>query len=190
VCDKTYHDFLKLIEENADYPWFWVAVTKTFYFTGMRRRQLIALRWSDVSFENQTILLSVDGSKTRREWVIPIVEELLKELQQLKSYTENIAGQIQSKYIFDYITLCQAVQPLTGARVTRFYTELSKELAEGSDRVTPHCFRHTFATKLASGENPDLKSIQYLLGHTNIQTTLEYVEPDMQQMRMLVKEKI
>jgi site-specific recombinase XerD len=50
--------------------------------------------------------------------------------------------------------------------------------------VSTHRLRHTMATNLATGLNPDLKSLQYLLGHTNLATTLEYVTPEMSQLRM------
>lgn len=42
------------------------------------------------------------------------------------------------------------------------------------------------ATKLAQGQQPDLKSFQYLLGHTRLRTTLEYVEPEMGQLRSVL----
>ena len=47
--------------------WFWLAVVRTFYFTGMRKRQLLGLVWDDIDFSAKTIRLGADSSKTRRE---------------------------------------------------------------------------------------------------------------------------
>jgi len=50
--------------------------------------------------------------------------------------------------------------------------------------ISAHRLRHTMATDLARGLNPDLKSLQYLLGHSNLSTPLEYASPEMAQLRM------
>ena len=51
--------------------------------------------------------------------------------------------------------------------------------------ITPHRLRHTMATELASSK--DIRTLQQLLGHTNIHTTMQYVHPDMDRMRGLLK---
>ena len=53
--------------------------------------------------------------------------------------------------------------------------------------ISPHRFRHSTATSLANESGSNLKALQQYLGHTSMQTTLEYVHPDLAQMRDLVE---
>src|SRR5258706_11495129 len=69
--------------------WFWVTVLRTLRYTGMRRRQLLSMIWGDINFEKQTIRLRADGSKTRREWEIPIANALADDLRRLRANTES-----------------------------------------------------------------------------------------------------
>ncbi len=52
-------------------------------------------------------------------------------------------------------------------------------------RISPHRLRHTMATELAASK--DIRTLQELLGHTNISTTMQYVHPDMDRMRSLLE---
>ena len=66
----------------------------------------------------------------------------------------------------------------------RFFHQL-REAEPDVRRLSPHCCRHTFATlSLASGAN--LRTVQQLLGHTNIGTTARYTHPDLLSMRQAV----
>jgi len=64
---------------------------------------------------------------------------------------------------------------LDGEQVARFFRKLSNL---SGVKISAHRLRHTMATAVAqSGENPDIKSLQYILGHVDVRTTMEYVEP-------------
>lgn len=52
-------------------------------------------------------------------------------------------------------------------------------------RISPHRLRHTMATELAASK--DIRTLQELLGHTNISTTMQYIHPDMNRMRSLLE---
>ena len=163
--------------------WFWLTVFKTLYYTGMRRRQLCALRWRDIDFDRKTILLSVEGSKTAREWEIPIPAQCEKELIDLKRESEARHVGLEKCQVF-WVQLFETSyvgRELSPTQLTHAFGRLSDHLGIA---VSPHKLRHTMATDLASGPNPDLKSLQYLLGHTNLATTLEYVNPEMSQLRV------
>jgi integrase len=137
-----------------------------------------------LDFGKRTILLTVEGSKTKREWVIPMPDELREDLLYLRQKT-------------------MAKAPLMGQQVFRIQlfnarfagTEMSPEQAGGAfkklsqvlgERITPHRLRHTMATELAQGEYPDLRSLQYLLGHTDLRMTMEYINPEMRQIESLL----
>jgi len=184
---------LKALRNNGEaglkiHPaWFWAIVVKTFYYTGIRRRQLIELTWKDIDLNEATIHLRAESSKTHREWFIPIAQPLVPELENLHLLTTD---QLQRpprgrEQVFN-VTLFHSrfkgtvttVDQLTGT-----FERLSKAT---NIRITPHRLRHTMATELAASK--DIRTLQQLLGHTNIHTTMQYVHPDMDRMRGLLDE--
>jgi integrase len=178
---------------NALCPrWFWRIAVKTLYYTGMRRRQLVSLRWRDINFEKAEILLRYEGSKTRRQWEIPIPEPLAPELRRLQSRTLEQRGLTDATTLLDdqvfNVTLFykryRGVR-MTEAQLTGFFKRLTN--AAGV-QVSAHRMRHTLATELTRGENRDIKAVQDLLGHTDIRTTLLYVHTDTAQMRRLFED--
>ena len=70
---------------------------------------------------------------------------------------------------------------MTVDQLSGTFERLSKTLGI---RITPHRLRHTMATELAARK--DIRTLQQLLGHTDIQTTMQYVHPDMDRMRNLL----
>lgn len=63
--------------------WFWIAVLDTLRYTGMRVNQLMHVRLMDINLDENWIELRLDGSKTHREWRVPIVGPLKPQLQNL-----------------------------------------------------------------------------------------------------------
>lgn len=180
---------------NTLYPrWFWRIVVLTLYYTGMRRRQLVALCWRDIDFEKAEILLRYEGSKTRREWEIPIAEGLMPELLILRERTLRHRQGHDRRQPTDYRTIDQDQV----FNVTLFYkryrgTRLTTDQVSGFFRrltnasgvaVSAHRMRHTVATELTRGDRPNVKAVAALLGHTDIRTTLRYVYTDTAQMRV------
>ena len=170
---------------NTRPAWFWAIVVKTFYYTGIRRRQLVELQWEDINFEEATIHLRAASSKTHREWFIPIAEPLLPELENLLLLTtDQIQREPEGEEQVFNVTLFH--ERFKGARMTvdqlsSTFERLSKAL---KIRITPHRLRHTMATELAARK--DIRTLQQLLGHTDIQTTMQYVHPDIDRMRNLL----
>ena len=169
--------------------WFWRIVFRTLYYTGMRRRQLVTLCWRDVDLEAAEIHLRCEGSKTRREWTIPIPKSLWGDLFKLRERTLVERGiedakRLRQIQVFNVTTFYARYRgtEMTEAQVTGFF----KRLTDISGiQVSAHRLRHTLATELTRGENRDLKAVQDLLGHTDIRTTLRYVHTDIGQMRRL-----
>ena len=67
--------------------------------------------------------------------------------------------------------------------LARFFVKTSKKT---NFAVSSHRFRHTFATKLANNGQTSIKTVQSLLGHRSVHTTLGYVHPSMDDMRRAV----
>lgn len=197
---KTIVDF---IEKIPDYPgpgqtghvafmpgWFWLALFKTLYFTGMRRRQLVNLRWKDINFNTGVMRLSLDGSKTNQEWSIPMLPTLDEQLQIVYGKTLEITSATEVDLMNRQVFAIGLFNPKYHAtnslgeiyedQISGFFGRLSKHLGF---RITAHGMRHTFATELMRAPNPDIKAIQELLGHSHIRMTLQYMETNMQQLR-------
>ena len=169
--------------------WFWLAVIYCFYYTGMRRRQLMNLRLRDIDFTNQTILLNYQGSKTRREWTIPMHSELSRHLRYLVEKTEVVIKRRlrADDFIFDVTRfndryVCNRDGGMQPEAITGFFKRLTKK---SGVTVGAHRFRHTFATALCNPTDnspPDIFAAQKILGHTNLQTTRGYVQTSMSRM--------
>ncbi|HHC71613.1 MAG TPA: site-specific integrase, partial [Thiotrichales bacterium] len=98
---------LSRTDEPLKPGWFWITVLRTLYYTGIRRRQLVHLRWSHVDFDKEILHLMAGGSKTRREWDVPIVPELMESLLELRDRTlrkcnaRHISGLISGLQVFN-----------------------------------------------------------------------------------------
>ena len=177
-------------EENTLSPgWFWIIVIRTFYYTGMRRRQLAGLTFKDLDLKQQTILLSSDHSKTLKQWTIPINHELIPDLYFLKARNHEIFGHedkdIASQQVFNitYFNQKYTGNFLTINQISGFFRNLSKKIGA---KCSPHRFRHKIATELTNNQT-NIKVVQELLGHRDVKTTLGYVHSDMTQMRKAVE---
>ncbi len=171
-CDGT---------DKFEPAWFWLIVFKTLLNTGMRTQQLVTLRWRDINFDRGTILLSYVGSKSHREWLIPIPRRINDDLRYLaemsRKYTHKTLMQLRNEQVFriQLFNEAYAGSEMTPTQVFGFFRRLSKVMRV---KISPHRLRHTFATRLAALPGVDLQILQYLLGHTDIRVTLEYVHPD------------
>lgn len=159
--------------------WFWAITLKTFYYTGIRRRQLVGLQIKDVDLESMLMHLSARHAKNQVERNIPISLYLERDLRDLIQRHHLLRSQPEDQ-LFNVTLFYERYKGprMTVGQVAGFFTRLSRVL---DHKVSAHRFRHTFGTQLA--KNEDLKTVQELLGHTDINSTLEYIHPDMEQHR-------
>ena len=181
---------LESSENTLNPSWFWITVIRTFYYTGIRRRQLIGLTWSDIDFEKHTILLQSKYSKTLREWVIPLHDDIYEELRTLKKKNQLKLGKSNNTVLKDAqvfnVTLFNSRyhgKKMTKEQLSGFFKNLSRKT---KIKCSAHRFRHRLATDLVN-QKGNIKDVQYLLGHSNIKTTLGYVSTDLHQMRTTLK---
>ncbi len=163
---------------NALWPaWYWLAVLDAFRYTGMRLNQLLHIRLGDIDLREGYLDLCLEGSKTHREWRVPVVSALKPRLHHLIAKSTKL-GAGKDDYLFDVnrILLNRHV-PRDAAQAhqqTRsFFRRLSKECGFA---VSPHRFRHTLATELMKSPERNLQLVKDLLGHRSVSTTMEYVE--------------
>jgi integrase len=170
---------------------FWLALVKTMYYTGMRMRQVVGLRWDDIDFHESTILLRSDTSKTLKQWTIPLPPQLRGCLVDLHHQTAQLRrSEFASKQVFCLPLFSQwhknfATKEMNTDNVANFFKRFNKSLPKGSPRISAHRIRHTTGTQLAK-KVKNIKVVQTQLGHSSINTTLQYVSVDIDDMREAV----
>ncbi|MBL6877909.1 MAG: tyrosine recombinase, partial [Flavobacteriaceae bacterium] len=148
-----------------------LAIIELLYGCGIRVSELVDLKISDLFFEENFIKVTGKGNKQR---LIPI-GNITKNKVAL--YIENSRNKIKVNRSFkDHVFLNRRGNKLTRAMI---FT-ITKQLAEKSNfnkSISPHTFRHSFATHLLEN-GADLRTIQQLLGHESITTTEIYMHLD------------
>ncbi|WP_049722461.1 tyrosine-type recombinase/integrase [Gilvimarinus polysaccharolyticus] len=184
-------------DKDAPHPaWFWLIVIRFLYFTGVRRRQIVAIEFQDLDIKNHTLTCSYRGSKTYREWVIPLADELIPDLEYLMRRTSDVIGRElrEGDKLFNVCWFYHRYKPdpnnpraMRREQVTGFMRRLSNKVEV---RVGAHRIRHTTATVLCNPKDetqePDIFAVQRLLGHTQLSTTRNYVETKVGRIRTQV----
>ncbi|NNE27633.1 MAG: tyrosine recombinase XerD [Saprospiraceae bacterium] len=152
------------------------AMIETLYACGLRVSELINLKLSE--FYPDIEYIKVLG-KNNKERIIPIAKEAIRQNQiYIDHYRSN--QKIQDGFE-DYVYLNRRGKPLTRVMVFTIIKNLAA-LAGIKKKVSPHTFRHSFATHLVEG-GADLRAVQDMLGHESILTTEFYTHVDRQYLR-------
>jgi len=152
------------------------AMLETLYGCGLRVSELINLKQSDVFMEENFIRVIGKGNKQR---LVPISNHTLKFIQ---IYSHEIRKhQPVQKGFEDYLFLNRRGKNLTRVMVFTILKNLVQK-AGIKKNISPHTFRHSFATHLLKN-GADLRSIQLMLGHESITTTEIYTHLDDQLIR-------
>ena len=142
------------------------AMLETLYSCGLRVSELITLKISDIYVDEGFIKVEGKGSKQR---LVPISKLALKEIQNYM-LTRN---EINIKKGYEDI-LFQTKRGKGLSRITVFHViKTQAELAGIKKNISPHTFRHSFATHLLE-RGANLRAIQQMLGHEKITTTEIY----------------
>tara|TARA_B110000003_G_scaffold227922_1_gene229312 strand:+ start:2032 stop:2919 length:888 start_codon:yes stop_codon:yes gene_type:complete len=145
-----------------------------FYFTGVRRIELITLKDSDVNLESLTLKIMGKRSKER---IIPILPKLKNAIISFKKTKLNFFGQTSSDYLF----ISKSGKQLSEKFVYRTVNEYFK-LVSPKIKKAPHVLRHSFATHLIN-EGADLNSVKELLGHSSLSATQVYSHTSMERIK-------
>ena len=181
---KERHELTKALSSHRLGVAFYLLVV-----TGMRKGELLALKWDDIDFRNKMINVSksskrirvfknrepagyenVEGNtkteKGRR--IIPMLDKTVAMMKyhMAKQNIEKVkAKQYQDK---QYVFCSRQGKVISGRNFNKYFYKFLAD--NGIDKITPHGLRHTFAT--AGLENGiELKSMQELLGHSSINVT-------------------
>ncbi len=156
------------------------SIIETLYGCGLRVSELITLKLSDLFFEEGFIKITGKGNKQR---FVPIGEYTQKYINIYKDdvriHQKIAAGQE------DILYLNRRGNPLTRAMIFTITRQLAKK-AGIDKKISPHTFRHSFATHLLEN-GADLRSIQQMLGHESITTTEIYVHANHSHLREVME---
>lgn len=156
-----------------------IAVIELLFSTGMRISELCSLKVHDVNLQDGIVLIYGKGSKER---CMHIGND--KVLSVLSEYKQEYSDEIQScKYFF----VNQSGRLLSDQSVRRMIHKYS-DLGAIELHITPHMFRHTFATCLLEAD-VDIRYIQEMLGHSSINITEIYTHVAMSKKRDILTTK-
>jgi len=133
------------------------------YETGIRRAELVGLR--EASADLSSLTLKVRG-KRDKERLIPIESELAHNISDYIALKRQTVGET------DWLFVNRKGEPMRPEGVNYVVKKYMTSLSD-ADRISPHVFRHSFATHILS-QGGDLVAIKQLLGHENLATTEVY----------------
>lgn len=159
------------------------AIIEMLYSCGLRVSELVELRVEDIDFEENLVRVMGKGGKQR---FVPL-GDLAR--QRLETYmVDRVEVEAADRESASIIFLNRRGRKLT--RVMIFTLIRQAVAAAGIDKaVSPHSFRHSFATHLLMG-GADIRQVQELLGHSDITTTEIYTHLDFNHLRKTVEEHL
>lgn len=146
------------------------SIMELLYATGIRVGELTSLTMNNINIAGDTI--KVEG-KGRKERIVPVGRPAMKALIE---YLEARPQKAQKK-----VFLNKYGKPLTDRSVERLVDKYGKKAGIGRP-ITPHTFRHSFATHMLD-RGADLRTVQELLGHERITTTQVYTHLTVERLR-------
>ena len=142
------------------------AMLETLYSCGLRVSELVSLKLSDLFFDDGYIRVTGKGSKQR---LVPVSDEARKRIEQYLAQRRTMKVEPGSA---EYVFLNQ-----NGRRLSRvmIFTIIRQAAARAgiTKTISPHTFRHSFATHLLAG-GASIRQVQEMLGHESIATTEIY----------------
>ena len=147
------------------------AILETLYACGLRVSELVSLKLSDLYFKEGYILVTGKGNKQR---FVPIAASTQKFINIYKDEI-RVHQKPQAGYS-DILFLNRRGKSLTRAMIFTIVRNQTQE-AGIRKKISPHTFRHSFATHLLEN-GADLRAIQQMLGHESITTTEIYMHVD------------
>lgn len=157
------------------------AMLETLYSSGLRVSELVDLKLSHVYFDLGFLRIIGKGNKER---LVPIGRDALKFI---RIYTEEVRVHVPvKKGNENYVFLNRRGAKLSRVMVFTIIKNLAEEIGLKKS-ISPHTFRHSFATHLIEG-GADLRAVQEMLGHESITTTEIYTHLDREYLRQVIQE--
>ena len=155
------------------------AIVELLFVTGMRISELCSLKRDSINLHNGTVLIYGKGNKERR---VQIGNNSVIHI--LKKYKDNFIAEIENSGYFFTNQSGKVLSDQTVRRMINKYTAL----ASIEQHITPHMFRHTFATSLLEAD-VDIRFIQEMLGHSSITVTEIYTHVEVAKQKDILTKK-
>ena len=156
------------------------SMLETLYSSGLRVTELVELKINNLFFDEGFIKVIGKGNKER---YVPIGGDAMK---YMKIYLEEIRVHIPVQKGFEnFVYLNRRGKKLTREMVFIIIKNLAKAIGLNKS-ISPHTFRHSFATHLIEG-GADLRAVQEMLGHASITTTEIYTHLDRDYLKEIIK---
>lgn len=160
------------------------AMLEVLYSSGLRVSELVDLKLTNVYFDVAFLRVVGKGNKER---LVPVGRDALK---YIRIYIDEIRGKPPhrpaQKGFEPYVFLNRNGRKLTRVMIFTIIKNLAKEIGL-KKTISPHTFRHSFATHLIEG-GADLRAVQEMLGHESITTTEIYTHLDRDYLRQVIQE--
>lgn len=154
-------------------------ILEILYSTGMRRSEIIGLKWADVDWENDHFRIKGKGNKTR---LVPFGKWLKETLLRYQNLLEETFPEKKEGLIL-LTDKGQAMYPKFVYNKVKHYLSL----VTTSKKKSPHVLRHSFATHLANN-GADLNAIKELLGHASLAATQVYTHNSIEQLKKVYEQ--
>lgn len=155
-------------------------IIEVLYSCGLRISELTNMKFSDLFLNDGFVRVEGKGSKQR---LVPISHTAISELEKHMIYRKEMKPQKGSE---PYIFLSNRGTPISRIMVFHFIKEYALK-ANIKKNISPHTFRHSFATHLLEG-GANIRAIQQMLGHEKITTTEIYTHMDREYLRQEIIE--
>ena len=154
------------IPTNTNFDYRNKAMLELMYATGLRVSELVNLKIPNIDLENKIVRVIGKGNKER---IVPIGDFAIK---YLKIYLFEYRNSLKKKCFCDNVFLNNHGKGMTRQGFFKIVKEIAKA-KKLEKSISPHVLRHSFATHLLNN-GADLRSIQLLLGHSNLSATQIY----------------
>tara|TARA_B100000686_G_C16742269_1_gene947280 strand:- start:76 stop:993 length:918 start_codon:yes stop_codon:yes gene_type:complete len=154
------------------------------YATGIRISELVEMKLSSIYEDKNFLLISGKGNKER---LVPISKKTRETLDKYLIIREHFIVD-KSNSIWLFPSKQSSIGHITRQRFNQLLNELNLHADLGIKRISPHKLRHAFATHLLEN-GMDLRSLQQILGHSDISTTQIYTHVLKERLKEIIKDK-
>ena len=156
------------------------AILELFYASGMRVSELVELRLENINFDIGYVRCIGKG---RKERIIPIGK---RAQEAIKKYCDKARNTFAKSQITSILFLSRLGKKMSRQSVWKIIKQCAKK-ANIKKNIKPHTLRHSFATHLLE-RGADLRSVQEMLGHSDISTTQIYTHVDRERLKSVHKQ--
>jgi integrase/recombinase XerD len=153
------------------------AMVELMYSSGLRVSELVRLRLGDMNLDAGYLRVSGKGDKER---VVPAARHAIEAVRR---YLDQLRPRLLGRRNSDFAFLTARGRPLTRQR---FWQTLKALGRSAGVEISPHVLRHSFATHMLEG-GADLRSLQEMLGHSDISTTQIYTKVSLDRTRRVYR---